>query len=592
MSNDTAGGKNISDEIGEQYESWKKGDIIFINGGTGTGKSYFILHNYLKWVIKNKWKLLYLVNRKILKKQLEEEITNVFQSELAEQGIKIVDIFQYIKIETYQSIENGLRSFRAINTMMYLDQFDCVVCDECHYFYTDSNFNTGTEISYVAIKEIFAKKIRIYISATIGRIEEYIKNDIKRDIAQEKLVGLEEARGKEVSFHLEADNNGFKVKCVQGADDLINIIGENVNDTKDKWLVFIDSIEKGKNIKKKLVKKKSIGEKEIVFLDTDYEYDKEAEKSVRQIIENKQSEKRIVISTAVMDNGITFLDQYLTNIAIFADTEETFVQMLGRRRGAKEGVNVYICKRDKEHFVKRLANIDHILRYYWKYQEEIAELYIPYTFNGRRVHYIEALWKGLKGENELSYNQEKSVYAQQKILDAIFAKGTAGQYIKKFCCSTGMVIQPNYFSILRCLDLKKYYKEIIKEMEKDENSFLKKQVGWLKICKDEIEEIVAESEEELYQRKQNELKIIVDDTIKNYPNGMTKDENIHWKKENQKILLFFAEDKSTKDAIIKNERPLSDKKFNVCMDAAQLPYLMKKSSQKEDTYCAIIRKES
>ncbi len=33
-----------------------------------------------------------------------------------------------------------------------------------------------------------------------------------------------------------------------------------------------------------------------------------------------------------MDNGISLEDEYLRNIVIMADTKETFIQMLGRKR--------------------------------------------------------------------------------------------------------------------------------------------------------------------------------------------------------------------------------------------------------------------
>lgn len=60
----------VSDEIGEKYKEWKNRNIIFITSPTGSGKSYFILHIFLKWAIKNNMRILYLVNRRILKMQL------------------------------------------------------------------------------------------------------------------------------------------------------------------------------------------------------------------------------------------------------------------------------------------------------------------------------------------------------------------------------------------------------------------------------------------------------------------------------------------------------------------------------------------
>lgn len=152
----------VSDEIQMDYKEWKPGEVILITASTGRGKSYFVLHTYLKWAIENNYRILYLVNRRILQKQLKEEIKEI--EIYGEFGLGSIDIDQYIYIDTYQNIENSLKNFGALEKLKWMDKFQVVVCDECHYFYTDSNFNTGTELSYLAVKEIFARKIRIYIS--------------------------------------------------------------------------------------------------------------------------------------------------------------------------------------------------------------------------------------------------------------------------------------------------------------------------------------------------------------------------------------------------------------------------------------------
>lgn len=580
----------ISQKIGDEYKEWSWGESIFITASAGAGKSYFILHTYLKWVIEKNWRVLYLVNRKILKKQLEEEAEQAFMN----MGMSIMDFSKYLSIETYQNVENGLKSADPFPTMNWMNKFQCVVCDECHYFYTDSNFNTGTELSFLAIKEMFKRKIRIYISATMDKVKQYIENDKERDILRKKFVSAEEAlRGsRKREYSLQPSHEGLRVKFVKDSDDLLSVVKENVEKTKDKWLIFIDSIEKGKNIRKKLLKEKYLEEKEIVFLDTDYENDEETKRSVQQIVENKQSDKRIVISTAVMDNGITFSDQYLTNIAIFADTKETFLQMLGRKRGNRDEVNLYICKRNREYFSKRLSHIEQILRYFGMYEKELEKLYNPYIyFDGTNVryHYMEALCRGQQfGSGPYPYNVEEVLSARQKVTDAAFAKGVAGQYLKSFCYSVNSIIIPNHFSIMRWFDLKVYYKEQVKELSSDENYFLKQQMKWLAIDADRVDEIIRESEEELYERKRKDLQEVIEELLARYPDGMSEEENIDWKMENRELLSFFADTLQTQKSIGQNERPISVDKFNRCMSKAQLLYRMKKERKK----FVIIREEA
>ena len=167
--------KYVADKIQMEYKEWEPGKIILITASTGRGKSYFILHTYLKWAISNNLRILYLVNRKILQKQLKEEIKEI--EICGEFGLGLIDINEYIHIDTYQSIENSLKNFGALEKLKWMDKFQVVVCDECHYFYADSNFNTGTELSYLAVKEIFARKVRIFISATMEKIKDYIISD-------------------------------------------------------------------------------------------------------------------------------------------------------------------------------------------------------------------------------------------------------------------------------------------------------------------------------------------------------------------------------------------------------------------------------
>ena len=171
-STNTKAPEYISDKIGEEYMNWEGRNIIFITAPTGSGKSYFILHIFLRWIMRNNLKMLYLVNRKILKEQLEEELHGEVEDEIYQEfGIKRF-LPNYITITTYQSIENGLKGKKYLETNNFIQGFQCVVCDECHYFYSDSNFNTNTELSYLFLRKVFNNRIQIYISATPDKIRE------------------------------------------------------------------------------------------------------------------------------------------------------------------------------------------------------------------------------------------------------------------------------------------------------------------------------------------------------------------------------------------------------------------------------------
>lgn len=177
MSQDTKEGtslteknETVADKIGDEYKSWKPYDRVYISSPTGTGKTYFILEVLLKYVCQQRKKILYLVNRRILKEQLETELSKCH-----------FELKNQIKVELYQMIEmnishirydnqNGMYNASGYRSLSGLCEYDYVVCDECHYFLADSNYNTNTGLSFRWIQDTFSSKIRIFLSATIHDI--------------------------------------------------------------------------------------------------------------------------------------------------------------------------------------------------------------------------------------------------------------------------------------------------------------------------------------------------------------------------------------------------------------------------------------
>ena len=70
-------------------------------------------------------------------------------------------------IKSYQYLENKYSSklydICKLNTD-YLEKFDYILCDECHYFVCDSLFNKNTHISFEVINR--SKAIKLYFTAT------------------------------------------------------------------------------------------------------------------------------------------------------------------------------------------------------------------------------------------------------------------------------------------------------------------------------------------------------------------------------------------------------------------------------------------
>ena len=600
----------ISEIINDEYQQWQSNDTIFITASTGAGKSYFILHTFLEWQIRKGKRTLYLVNRRILAEQLKQELVHEISYKLYRKfGSQWGGVDHYITITTYQGIEKGLIGNNPFEVIQWLSSFDCVVCDECHYFYTDSNFNTRTELSYLAIQEVFDTKLQIYLSATPDKIktskERYLMNrKMPYYPNPEQLVTRERHPIKEYSAVSDIAVNLHII------DKDIDIITEVTKNTHMKWLIFVDNIERGKSIQKVLRHNTGMEEDEIIFLDADYENNKEAEKSVRELVENKKSSKKVVISTAVIDNGVTFQDNELTHIAVLADTKETFLQMLGRkRRNENERIELYICKRNLDYFEKRLKYTELIQDIFFRSQMELQYLYALYFvfeahspdadynsyFHRNDIHYVQALRECARREG-VKYCQKSSFIQQQDILDKLIFESGFG-CLKRFCCSVGGIITYNQFSVERLADLREYYTGIIQELEMDEDAFVKCQCRWMKIPDDKVTEAIKCFHEDLFAKCRRILESAIKKILIDKEGHLTAEENKDWKKEVKEQLAFFVKQGKTDGCSVKGsaswwkpDRNLTPEIFNFCMEEAELPYEMKKLDRNANYYCIIQEK--
>ncbi len=591
--------KYISDEIGDEYMSWRPGNVIFIKAPTGSGKSHFILHTFLPWMIGKKQKMLYLVNRMVLKNQLQKELEQEVTSEIYEQyRNSMFDINQYSLIITYQSLEEMLKGIGKFNAINFLNSFDCVVCDEAHYFCSDSNFNTNTELSFDYIGNVFEDKIRIYISATLGKIEKVIRKQIPVPSRPSYFPDY-----RALNYSINQEYRNIDLQIFEGKEDLQSIITNQLVE-KEKWLVFVDSIQLGEELQKRLVSKRRIKHKEendaadckltkedIVFIDTDYQKREDSYDTALEIIEKKCFKKKVVIATAVLDNGISIQDMELRNIVIFADTEEAFIQMLGRKRKGAEQIKLYICNRDIGHFKKRLRNVEAILNCHRKYVGKLKEMKVVhdselelctnlcYSALKKEIFQDEIMKLRYKIWNESGW----IMGPQQEILDVLLSDNMDSQYLKKFCYAEGGIITVSELSLVQLQELRLFYKGIIQELAEDENAFIKLQASWIGMPDDEIEYVIKESEEERYSRYQKELEAKVEEVL---DKSMSEEENKAWKVEATEQLLYFLKKsegytEQKKKDLKKKSRPISKKTFNRCMEAADLPYEMVKPKRDE-----------
>lgn len=544
--------KYVSEVIKEEYKEWKPGQVIFLSAHTGAGKTYFILNKLVKFSAIEGKKILYLVNRSILKEQIEEKVNTEIKCRLrSDRNITSENLANVINVKLYQTIENECKTNSDFGSIRQ-EKYDFIIADECHYFWEDSTFNTCTQLSYDWIMSWKENTTLTFISATIDRMKDYIlqDNNIHEATEEEKnrsgayaMRGDLDIRDVVKIYQTEADYSYVKVSLLKKVDE----ISELMEKDKAKWLIFVDSIENGKKIEKALREK----EIESAFITAESKKDRELSGTLQIISTREKYDKKVLIATSVMDNGISIKDLDLRKFIIMAMTREQFIQMLGRKRVTSdmEKLEVYLLLREKECFRKCLVECE-------KRQRFISEA------------------------EKYNFQMDISVVLEQILESNVFL-----QCVKNICYVDQRKVVFSKLAIAQYDYLYKYYKGMVERFEKEGGTaFLREQFEWLgrkeaeqeikeltKTLFDQISKIIEEyKNRELNAEENKEMR----ERIKSYISqviGCCADHEGYPNEEIKSIMKELGKPS--------NERTLSNKNFNKIMEILNLNYQMTKPNR-------------
>lgn len=294
----------ISDYFMQEYMKWYQDTYIFINTGTGTGKTTFIE----KLASLGKFHVLVLTNRKANRKQ----ILNHLKSKNC-YGVGVM-----VKVLSYQELEKEKEVISDV-----LDLYDYIVCDESHYFLADSDFNSLTNISLMKIMGT-TRAIKVFMSATNQYIQEKIikrlQNRYRNDLTVAQKV-----------FIYNMNKSSTMIRNIIGFESFERDLMDKIIDSQDKWLIFVKSISQGREMYYSLTKQLKDN---VIFLDRESadEGTENQKQTFKVLIEEELIYQKVVISTCLLDNGINLRDKQLKNIVCFEDDPVEIVQMIGRKR--------------------------------------------------------------------------------------------------------------------------------------------------------------------------------------------------------------------------------------------------------------------
>lgn len=491
----------ISEIIGEDYKTWKKGDCIILSSGTNTGKTTFCVTLALN-AIRTKEHVLYLVSRIAKQREQEKEIREKEQK-LKAQGIN-VNLSNTIEVITYQKLEAAISN----NTKSLYMYASCkyIFCDECHYFTDDVAIPDSTPSTSDAWIRAQPYPIKIYASATA---EEYFAALIKH-----KNIPPNHVYTAPKSFDYITNIYFFKqIQLTQLIDRILR------TEPDSKLLVYVNTSEQMSDLY------------DIYGLNfSDYLCSKTTRDKLLKKICNLRSgtptvkiSKRILFTTKTLDVGINIRDRHLKHIICEIPDINTMIQCFGRKRpiDSTDTCTFYIEDKTIHCFIPRRNEIQKHIDKYEEWKKDPVAFQNNHK-NDRNLVKNGSLFYCRPGESDIrvDYTLLHNYRMFIKFYEEIKAKG----YLQAVCDNIGKEFAERI--------------SVLPEAEKDE--FLEYLISLedKRLYKDDQTEFVAKFKEQMEKLNQQSrtygIKILNKFLEQNYKNEY--DKRIVSKKDQQRLI--------------------------------------------------------
>lgn len=450
--------------IQEQYR-WQGGESVFISAPTGFGKTSYVLNCLVPDAMKDGKEVLFLSNRFLLKEQIKAKIAE-------NQGIRVqnmdflenVEEYDGITVKTYQNLQVQYRREPYIMCKIFR-RYKYVVYDEAHYIFVDSSFNPEILFLLDFIKEY--PGVNIFLSATLEGIPEFIKatkyeNKMVYN-SRYKITNFltAEAFIEKYTFaccgmvnHLwyyrfDLQPKDYEVFYFRDYEELFPLINA---ETEEKWLVFLGNKSKIGIFSQNITANHQV-------LTAESKNDKAEMDAIRLMLKEEKFQDKVLLTTAVLDNGINLWDSALKNIVIDTNSRTEFLQMLGRKRmKAGEKVRLFIPKKSQRYFSGLVKlNLEPALELFRLNKEELKEKILA--------------------EREVQQNASKYFCWHEDDL----IKNPAAEYLLN--------------------ERKSYFEYVRRQLQEDEWFYVKEQLSWIQ-KEDEFDEARSLT----WQKEQKGLK--------------------------------------------------------------------------------------
>lgn len=428
--------KNVSDALTPEISKWKIHPVL-INAPTGSGKSTFVFHQLADFAAQAGRYVLVLSNRLALNLQQKANLCDLYGLPyIGSKALAEIKLFRNIILLTYQSVLQELNSGRLASLPIKY-----IVLDEAHFFCSDSVFNPWTGFILSALQRTFPKAVRIYMSATpenvkpmLAALETYHLNTLPQrlpgpnyDITLDLLLKTNTPKILEYKFQPNFQN--ISLIFFYHWDSLLDTIQESF-ESPEKWLIFVSEKNTGKSLKQIL------GNNYADYIDAD-----SPPRQITMLSKRQRFTKKVLISTSVIDNGLSIHDRDLTHVVVDTLDRISMIQMLGRKRLTSDEK---ICL-----YVKLPSEVEQISNYR-QAMENLHATIVSYEKNPSG--FVTHNWGGLTA-------------AQQKLFAPSIQNGRMFLHTNVFA---------KYQLELKCSE----FEQLEEQLEQDEFAFTKQVCSW------------------------------------------------------------------------------------------------------------------
>lgn len=382
----------VSMDLASEVAKWHHDSVVFIDAPTGAGKTRFVKDVLAPCAMEKERNVVLFSNRVALNLQQKRSFGNtqyVFPDDELKKTWNIGNVIFYsyqqigeilkssefrmyismteqlekerlsllgelnhngLQLEEFEKrkavIENRNEQLRRNNSMgdwiAILQAAEFVVFDEAHFFLSDARFNNITQYLLGNLLGLLENSTRIYMSATLDEAKPVLQNMERSRYASwanslpipNVTLGHKAFEILEYNFPRRYRNNYMFSFFIRWNEMICEIIK---SDPKEKWLIFVKSLDEGNELKKQLTK--MFNSDSVSFVHAGVKGSKE----FKRLCSCEKFNERFLISTNVIDNGVNINDPTVKHVVIHTYDRISAVQMAGRRRlKGKERINLYI----------------------------------------------------------------------------------------------------------------------------------------------------------------------------------------------------------------------------------------------------------